>query len=116
MKYLKTFESLLYSDYKAGDYVLLDLIKIKSNNKDNDYEMDEVDEYGNSIPIDEFALIKDKTVELNNGLYLYNVTFYNYNNDEDNSYGVESDEIIRKLNKNEIEEFNRKKDALKYNI
>jgi len=116
MKYLKNFEDLSNSEYKAGDYVLLDLNKIKSNNKNNDYEMDEVDEYGNPVPIDEYALIKDMTAELNNGLYLYNVTFYNYNNDEDNSYGVESDEIIRKLNKNEIEEFNRKKDALKYNI
>jgi len=114
MKYLKCFEDLSNSDYNKGDYVLLDLDKIRYNNNESG-DVD-VDENGDPTPFDKYALINEITVELNNGQFLYNVIFYNYNKEINNSYGVQSDEIIRKLNSSEIEVFNRKKDALKYNI
>lgn len=109
MKYLKKFEALSDSEYKEGDYVLLDIKKIISNNKDNEYDMDD------NIPIDELAIIKSVTVELDDG-FLYTIIFYDYDEEEDNSYGVESDEIIRKLIPSEIEYFKMKKNTSKYNI
>jgi len=38
MKYIKTFEKVIYPLlYKEGDYVLLDTEKINKNNKSNNY-------------------------------------------------------------------------------
>jgi len=103
MKYLKNFEYNKIPEYNIGDYILIDVDKVIANNKTDGYELDIIDKYG---------LISYEPTEFDDK-FLYSVAFYNY---KDELYGIFSDEIIRKMNKDEIDEYNNKKDALKFNI
>ena len=99
MKYIKTYETKNIK-YKIGDYVLLD----KKIIEDED------------LP-DTYALIynKFKGAHINGSYYFYDVKFPNSKGDHD-GYEVEYSEIIRKLTPEEIQEYNIKKDSMKYNL
>jgi len=116
MKYLKHFESIDTKldttnnivDYKVGDYILLDVEKI---NKQNNI-------LGISTAIDESmakitSFVLDEFIKNNEG-YPYGIEFYN--GKKQNVHYIKYEEILRKLNKSEIEEFDAKKDSLKYNL
>jgi len=101
MKYLKYFESEL--KYEIGDYILLNLDKIYSNNE-RDYNIEEEDQ-----PDDSMAKIIG--VDEDDDKFKFGIIFYT-----DREYRIREDEIERRLTPEEIEEFETKKSALKYNL
>lgn len=104
MKHIKSFENNFIEDniskYKKGDYVLLDLKKIK-----NSISKTFSDPYNFK---DDKAIIKDFSSD---SFYPYNIEFYDF--DED---CVTEKEIKRLLTEKEIESFNLKRSTHKYNL
>ena len=103
MKYIKTYEeNKKFPKYNIGNYVLLSIKKINKNNI----------QYGNndpiSIPDDSLAQIIGINI---NDDYPYTSKFYN-----DREFDLKPNEIIRLLIPEEIEEFEMKKAANKYNL
>jgi len=103
MKYIKTYEeNKKYPKYNVGDYVLLSIKKIDKNNI----------KYGNddpiSIPDDSLAQIVGIDFNVD---YPYTSKFYN-----NREFDLKPNEIIRLLTPEEIEEFEMKKEANKYNL
>jgi hypothetical protein len=91
-----------------GDYILLDIDEM---NKHNNLKY-----HSNTNYPDDMVLVTD----LNNGdgevlepdyVYFYRVEFY-----DGHEVNVRKEEIIRLLTKEEIEEFESKKIAIKYNL
>ena len=100
MRYIKSFEknSTLYN---IDDYVLLDLQKIDDYNKSTK---------SSSIPIrDPFVKILQTITD--DDVMPYRIEFYN-----DDYYRVKDQEIIRKLTPEEIENFETRRKAIKYNL
>ena len=109
MKYLKTFERVKKS-YKNGDYVLIDLKKLGYREK-AEFEADNLfmyDEKSYNYPKEmKFAQIYIANIRKDE----YRVKFYN-----DVVFDLYENEIIRLLKPEEIDEFEARKNALKYNI
>ena len=102
MKYLKTYESKpKKANYKIGDYVLLDMNKIKENNGNLDIK--------SVIPPIDFGKIVD--MEDMTRDFPYGIEYDN--NDDDDIIYVKEEEIIRKLTSKEIEVLT---DVKKYNL
>ena len=100
MKHLKNVEDTVKSlKYKEGDYILLDVEKIKENNIKFGYKDIIYDNCGEIYA----AYPTEK--------YPYVVLYYN-----DNQIQIIEDEIIRLLNQDEINDFLIKKEAKKYNL
>ena len=95
MKYLKTFESNIYS---VGDYLLLNMPAIEEMNKEHNFV---------KMPDDNIA----KIITIASGYFPYLIETYTTN-----TFLVRSSEVIRKLTKNEISEYEIKKNAVKYNL
>lgn len=99
MKYLKRFEEYEVGDYEVGDYV-----KVK-------------------LHIDlSVAFFKNKNGFFKNGIirnkrrHLYKIDIIN-NKDKIERIWFDENDIIRKLNQNEIEEYNREIDSkIKFNL
>ena len=109
MKHLKKYESIdEFIDeliYKPGDYILLNIPKIKKN----------IEDYHsfNNISIKNIPSNKAKITKIiNNDVYPYKIIFDTTNK----STSIEQDEIIRKLTPEEINDFKFKKNADKYNL
>jgi len=105
MKYLKTYEeNKSLQIYYPGDYLLLDVERIKNDN------IELRNKYGDdfSDPTDNLSqMVKyDKSDD-----YPYIVKLYN--GDEQ---CLDNKEIIRKMTSEEIEEYKLKKTAFKYNL
>lgn len=104
MKYIKKFEAI--TNYEVSDYILLDIDKIKDNNKNASsyYE-----------PIDNMAIITAVHNYQDAPLwYVYDIEFYNGKDLDFNS--ITDEEIKRKLTTEEIEKFNLKVKTNKYNL
>jgi len=105
MKYLKKFEKIIY--YNVGDYVLLDLERIKENTME-EFGSLESHTAKSFLPddlegkIDYFHYQED---------YPYGIKLYN-----DKLYDIKTNEISRLLTSEEIEEFETKKESFKYNL
>jgi hypothetical protein len=97
VKYIKSFESFPFK-YDIDDYVLLDLDEVNK-------EWDIVDSDGNYV-IDNLVVIVDKHVN-----FYYEVKF-----PSNDILHVKEKAIKRLLTIKEIEEFETKKSAKKYNI
>jgi len=104
MKYIKTYEGI--AKYKTGDYVLLDLEEISTQDKT---------EKNDVIGDGDLALITG----LNDDVYLYSIKFPS-DEHEMGDYSVRENEIIRELTPSEIKEFNERermyKNVNKYNL
>jgi len=98
----KLFEDEKIPIFNIEDYVLLDLDEMDKHNIEVKFNLD------NHNYIDNMA----KITRLNDAMYyLYHIEFY-----DGNQVNVREDEIIRLLTKDEIEEYETKKSALKYNL
>jgi len=97
MKYIKSFEKKIERKlkYKVGDYVLLDML--------------EAFDYDDCAGVIIATKVKNDTFD--HLYYDYRVKFY-----DGTSFDCEEETISRKLTKKEIDEYNIKKAALKYNI
>lgn len=108
MRYIKTFEELdeINLKYDVGDYVILDMDKIKKEEWCSD----------GKLPIDNIVYIKSFR-ELGPNQY-YHIEFYN--GMDDDFYLIRDEDILRKATQKEINEFNLKieisKHTDKYNI
>jgi len=91
------------TNYKIGQYILLDMNKIIFNNSSCESE---------HLPINNMAIITEVD-KFENG-YPYSIEFFN-GLDTDFVF-VKEEEIERLLTPDEIEEFKTKKDSLKYNL
>jgi len=100
MKYLKRFEKEdNYFKYKEGDYVVIDIDKIKNHNKETQY---------NKNPINDNVIISDYISD--SSLYYETIDAYG------NVYGVYQPEIIREMTIDEINNFILIKNSNKFNI
>ena len=118
MKYIKFFENNIVK-YKVDDYVLLDLEAMKRESEErrkemelrgafdwNDTDEDEDTEfYKDDYKYGKIYMVIDRDYNP------YRVRFY-----DGVIYDVTEDNIIRLLNDDEIEEYESKKEALKYNL
>jgi len=109
MKYIKTFEKVIYPLlYKEGDYVLLDTEKINKNNKSNNYTDQNIN-YDNR-----FGIIN--TQEFDDSFpFPYLVKTYAAGEDEE-GLNTSDSEIVRLMTPEEIKNFKIKIDANKFNI
>lgn len=109
MKHLKLFNESIKEDYKynIGDLVILNLKKIRYNNKKFNWH---------SEPIDTTALITSKFTEKGDyeNYYNYYIEFYN---GIDQKFKIVSDSDIDRLaTPEEIDDFKAKSNQLKYNL
>jgi hypothetical protein len=109
MKYLKNFEKLHENKYKVGDYILINIDFIKKHNFYNTFYSDFTVPFGRITDVD-YILFNPYTVSI----------IYENAPMPDRS-GIDAmclrdDEIIRHLTPDEIDEFESKKTALKYNL
>jgi len=106
MKHLKTYEYRMLKYYKKGDYISLNINKIKEENRKHDFTL---------IPSDNLAYIFnvdtiDGQVD-SRSVYPYHVlTSDNY------KIIVKQDEISGLLTDDEIEEYETRKDIKTYNL
>jgi len=98
----KIFESGWNPIYKPGDYIVLDIDKIKANFVKYDFD--------GYLPIDNIALITKYYHDRSN----YQIEFFN--GMDDDFFLIDDGEIIRKANEEEIQDFECKKDTIKYNV
>lgn len=113
MRYLKLFEmyETFGGQYNVGDYILIDVSKVKTDIDDFERVFGSNNEYISAYICQYVPSQK----------YCYGVRGYNYDDStESNIYrsqtSVSEDEIIRKLTPEEIEEFEAKKASVKYNL
>ena len=106
MKYIKTYEKYNSSHYEKGDYVILNIDEINTNNEIDGRTIVGEEPYK---PINNMALVTK--FNISNEDYPYIVKFYN-----DDQTNVGEDEILRKMTPEEILEFNIKKEGVKYNL
>ena len=104
MKYLKTYEEISVK-YKVGDYVYLNINKIE-----DELEMNFLD-YNEDYFIPEDPLFKIYYVDSRDENFTYNGQFF-----DGNEFNCNDSDILRFSTPAEIEEFEEKKAALKYNI
>ena len=102
MKYIKTYEKIKYEEYKKGDFVLLDIEKMKRMDAERHYFVDFYEYPDNMAKIIYF----DEEM-----FYPYRIEFYNGKTTVVSFY-----DFIRKLTEDEIEHFKTKKSAFKYNL
>jgi len=124
MKYIKTYDSINIiehhnflkpahsSKYQVGDYVFLDVEAIKSYDiaegvKGEFYDSYAIICYVNTLFSHRDTLTKGAVIDM----HPYDVEYYN-----DRSTSLKESEIIRKMTPEEIDIFNLKKEAHKYNI
>ena len=108
MKYLKKYEEINNSlIYKKGDYVVLNVDKINTNNKF----------YDDPIMTDEnkFGVIYYCQDFDNSFPYPYSIKTYVSGEDSDGT-NIRDDEIERLMTPDEIDIFKMKEDANKFNI
>lgn len=98
MKYLKKFEAQRTLKYKVGDYILLDMDKVRQENKEHGFI---------KVPDD----VIGKIILISSGYYPYLYETYTTN-----TFMSRDFEIIRKLTTEEISEYEIKKTAGNYNL
>jgi len=102
MKYIKTFEKLVFPRlYKRGDYVLLDINKIEGDNVNN-FNLDPSD-----LPESDIAKITNFKYKH----YEYVVAFYS-----GKKFNISEDEIIRKLTDEEVKKYLARNLGKRYNM
>ncbi len=114
MKYIKTFEELYVGrpqmsseeeitlKYNVGDYVILDVDKIKNDN--DDYELKN-NGWRPKDPIDDIVkIIRFRNVQHEQH---YDIEFYN--GQDDDFYLIQDNNILREATTEEIEDFNERR-------
>ena len=102
MKYIKTFEEINLK-YNIGDYVILDLAKIKKDidKLNSDKGLDIKVQIENIVKIIRFR-------ELSKTLLYYQIEFY-FGQDDD-FYLIRDEDIVREATTEEIDDFKEKKE------
>lgn len=113
MKYLKKFEeSKENGRYDVGDYVLLDLEKMKDNNDKLRLEIKDINnlDFDDDLPISPLGRVMEYEPAFD---YPYQVKVFPTKNQYND---IKHDEIIRHLTPEEIKEYKMLFTAEKYNL